>query len=300
MQGLNFGALDLRLDDSETGIQIKFPPIYGAFQPSTALTSFHNPSSEYPQMPEATDSMVIYMQEQTIPASFNFALLINDGLIWQLRHNSDNEYIFNRSLDHDGYCLVVNSEFTQGQIIGEHLTTIAASQYLLASLDLPLFVNWLGKFGDLILHASCVVVNGKGYCFPGPSGAGKSTLAAYLADQHSLTVLGEDHIILRYLDGQFWVFGSPWHENPALCAPVGVPLEKLIFLDRDVTQGINTISPLDGVARILQTAFIPYYRPEITSQILARLSTLAEQVPFFTLNYPLGTDPLDLILDGFS
>ena len=54
-------------------------------------------------------------------------------------------------------------------------------------------------------------------------------------------------------------------------------------------------SPPAGVARLLQTAFIPYYRPAAVAAILDRLALLAEHVPFHTLSYQLGEDVLELI-----
>jgi hypothetical protein len=299
MQGLIIGARVLWLDSIGSGVPFRFPTIYQQFQHNFSHDNTQNPVINDRQTNENNSSLVLKLQNHQIPASIDWGRLIHHNIIWELYKSYTGYHIFKRCLEPDDYCLVVNPEFTQGQIVGEHLEAIAASQYLLASLDLPLFVNWLGMSGDLVLHASCIMVDGKGYCFAGQSGAGKSTLAALLTERHSLTALGEDHIILRLLDGQFWVFGTPWHENPALCSPLGAPLEKLIFLDRDVTPGMHPLSPLEGVARVLQTAFIPYYRPELTSRILECLSILAEQVPFFTLNYPLGSDPLGLILGNY-
>jgi len=131
----------------------------------------------------------------------------------------------------------------------------------------------------------------------GDPGAGKSTLAAVLATDPGVTVLGEDQVVLRYLDGCFWIFGTPWHINPDMCAPIGIPIEKIFFLDRTLKPGTTRISPLDGITRILQTAFIPYYQSKWVPGILDHLGLLAQQVPFYLLSYKLGTDPLQIIKD---
>jgi hypothetical protein len=108
-------------------------------------------------------------------------------------------------------------------------------------------------------------------------------------------VLGEDQIIVRYVEDHFWIYGAPWHLDPERCDPRGVPLEKLFFLDRTLNPGVAPVGPLEGVARLMQTAFVPYYRPAAVSGILARLEQLARQVPFYTLSYRLGSDVWEAI-----
>ena len=166
------------------------------------------------------------------------------------------------------------------------------------NIENRIFSAWLGSLGDIILHASGVIFDGKGYCFAGDPGAGKSTLAAALASDPGITVLGEDQVVLRYLKDRFWIFGAPWHLNPEMCSPEGIPLSKMFFLDRSLEPGAHLISPLDGITRILQTAFTPFYQPKWIPGILARLELLSQQVPFYNLSYQLGSDPVALITNA--
>ena len=121
-----------------------------------------------------------------------------------------------------------------------------AATSILASTDIRITVNWLARFGDLILHAASIVVGAEGYCFLGESGAGKSTLAAALATEMGVPILGEDQAILRNLDGEFWIFGTPWHERADRCLPQGVPLKKVFFVDRNLAPGIHPITPSEA------------------------------------------------------
>ncbi len=217
---------------------------------------------------------------------------------WELWLDEAGRYVFVAPRQSPPRLAIVDPGFVDGEVCGEFSTSNGEGAYPLQGLGIRLFANWLAGCGDAILHAAGVAVDGKGYCFTGSSGAGKSTLTASLASNPSATVLGEDQVILRYLDGRFWIFGTPWHVNPDLCAPLGVPLEKLFFLDRDAAQPLAAVAPFDGVTRLLQTAFIPYYRPAAVSAILDRLALLAERVPFYTLSYRLGDDPMALIREA--
>jgi hypothetical protein len=97
-------------------------------------------------------------------------------------------------------------------------------------------------------------------------------------------------VLLRWIEDRFWVFGTPWHVNPDLCSPIGVPLEKVFFLEKKGINETRQLTPAEGVLRLLQTAFIPYYRTDALEKILSRLSLLSEKIPFFSLSYILGED----------
>jgi hypothetical protein len=193
--------------------------------------------------------------------------------------------------------VVVEQDFTSGEAIVDAGPDAGQPIYPLQGLDNLLLVNRLARAGDVMLHASGVTVEGQGYCFAGSSGAGKSTLARHLYKTHAVTVLGEDQVILRYLDGRFWIYGTPWHDEPALCSPERAPLAKLFFLDRSAAPGVGAMTAIDSVVWLMKTAFIPYYRPQGVARILDRLASLAERVPFYRLSYQLGADVLPLITD---
>ena len=214
---------------------------------------------------------------------------------WELLISHEAEWVFYAPSEMLPYSIYVSTDFSQGKVVGDFSQLAGKPNYPIEVLEIRLFSAWLASLGDLILHASGVALNGKGYCFVGESGAGKSTLAAVLAADPAVTVLGEDQVILRYLDGKFWIFGTPWHMDPKMCSPLGVPLEKLYFLDRSLPPGVREVKPGQGVANLMQTAFIPYYLREFLPGILDRLSLLAERVPFYTLSYNMGSDPLPLL-----
>ncbi len=218
--------------------------------------------------------------------------------IWELWQGGDGRYTFVAPRAVPPRRLVVDPVFCHGTIHGAfsaYQDHPGPSQYPLSGLDNVLFINWLASNGDLALHASGVIIDQQGYAFIGFSGAGKSTLAQTLAEDYEAVVLGEDQIALRYLNGRFWIYGTPWHENPKMCTPLKAPLEKLFYLEQSHVQQVTALQPMDNITNILKTAFIPFYRTEFLGGIINRLSTLSELVPCFALSYPLGSDPWPLI-----
>ena len=216
--------------------------------------------------------------------------------IFEVWRNPQNQLTFTQASQKPQRWIKLEPNFEHGTISGDFKASTGKIPYPLQYIDIVIFSNWLANFGDLLLHASGIIWEGEGYCFIGHSGAGKSTLARDLREEHGLTVMGEDQIALRKLDGQLMVFGTPWHETPQMCAYGGVPLKKIFFLDRSASQIISRINRSDAVLKLLQTAFYPLYRPEVIGGIMDRLIELSDKVDFFELAYERGSDVLSEIL----
>lgn len=216
--------------------------------------------------------------------------------IWELWLNDKGSFVLYNPRQPLLRQVIVDPDFRVGLLLGNFLENREVPiRPLSQDMEIVFYVNWLATIGDVILHASGVACDGKGYVFAGVSHVGKSTLAASLAADPSITVLGEDQVILRLIDGQFRVYGTPWHINPEMCSPLGVPLEKIFFLEKKNMMAINNISATDGVARLMTTAFVPYYRPKAVNMILERFTILSGQHKFHTLSYPLGAPMWDVI-----
>jgi len=221
--------------------------------------------------------------------------LVYTSKTWEFWKHQDGRMVFLSLSQHPICKLTIDPTFTNGEVDVDSSTPANKPFYPLEYLEIRLFSAWLATFGDLILHASAIVLDGKGYCFIGESGAGKSTLARELLNRHGAVVLGEDQVILRFLEGRYWIFGTPWHLDSGMCSPIGVPVDQMIFLDRSLPPGRKPLPTIEGTERILQTGFIPYYFNETIPLILENLSRFARLVPFSTLSYRLGEDPWFLI-----
>jgi len=216
--------------------------------------------------------------------------------IWEIWKNDTSEYFFFNPNQQPVRQIQINAAFSAGTMLGEFICQDKQQEELIPqSLEIVLFSNWLAGIGDFILHASGFVKDGKAYAFLGESGAGKSTLIRSLLTQPGVTILGEDQVILRCLDDQFWAFGTPWHLDPMVCSPMGAPLNGLFFLDRKKHTGLHRLTLLTAFERILQTAFIPYYREDALEKIMDTISKLINAVPLKTLSYNLEDNLLNII-----
>jgi len=216
---------------------------------------------------------------------------------WMLGLDQMGNYVFVFNRPSPERQLVMQPDFSFGRLFLQEAKSLE-KYFPLNTLDIVVFSNWLANRGELLLHASGIGINGKGYVFVGRSGAGKSTLASNLASRQDVTILGEDQVALRYQNGSFWIYGTPWHINSNRCSPDGVPLEKIFFLDRYSDKVIDSLLPTDGYKRLLQTAFIPFYRPTQVSLIMENLERLCSTVPAYLFAFHLGDDILKQIVDS--
>jgi hypothetical protein len=156
---------------------------------------------------------------------------------------------------------VFQPDFRQGDVYVELAERdLAIYPYpLTAPLDRVLFVNIITHGLGLMLHACGVVVDGKGYVFAGPSNAGKTTLARLWHAFSDATVLGDECLILRRKDDQFWVYGTPWVGEAGLFSPRGVPVEQIFFIEHGQQNLVSPISAGSAAKKLLaQSILTPY------------------------------------------
>lgn len=280
--GLKVAGLELWLDAARTGLELAASACHTPFLASGA----------------AGGGLMLRVRDGPLPGTNGWQSVFHDRETWQLWRDEAGRHVFVAPRDSPPRRQVaVDADFRAGEVVGEFGANGGTGRavYPLQDIDMAIYANWLAESGDLIVHAAGIDDAGVGYAFVGPSGSGKSTLAAELSSDSSVTVLGEDQVIVRYQEGRFVVYGTPWHTNPARCSPGGVPLKKLFFLDRTAGHGTGPCGPRAGIERLLQDAFIPYYNGAGVDRILDNLARLAGQVPFPTIGFRIGADVLGLI-----
>ena len=279
--GLQVANLPLWLDARGTPVRMAAPEPYRAFL---------LPGS-------AEGGLVLRLRDGRLRSTSGWSPLYSHPETWQIWQDGAGCLLIvppGHPLPDRGVWLAAG--FSHGEVLGDLAgCRDGGPLFPLEDVDMVLYANWLAGSGDLILHAACVEIDGRGYCFAGGRGAGKSTLATHLAERIPGSLLAEDNAVLRFLGGRFWIFGTPWHEIPARCSPAGAPLEKVFFLDRQAAHGVRAVRPVDAIASLLQTAFVPYYRAEAVPAILDHLALLAGRVPFYSLSYQVGEDVMQLI-----
>ena len=107
------------------------------------------------------------------------------------------------------------------------------------------FYVQLMKHGGMMLHSSCVVLDGKAYLFTAPCGTGKSTHTGLWVKQFGdrAFILNDDKPALRLEDGVWYAYGTPWSGKHDISRNVRVPVGGIAVVERSET---NEIEPYNG------------------------------------------------------
>lgn len=121
--------------------------------------------------------------------------------------------------------------------------------YMLTGSD---FYAAILNFGGMLLHSSCIVVDGVAYAFSADSGTGKSTHAnlwlRHFGDRAYM--LNDDKPAIRKIDGKIYACGTPWSGKYDYSKPEIVRLGAICFIERSETNQIKKAETSKAVFNI--------------------------------------------------
>jgi hypothetical protein len=158
-----------------------------------------------------------------------------------------------------------------------------------------LMINYLARRTGVVIHGCGVAIDNAGLLFVGESGAGKSTLANLWDRAKAATVLSDDRTIVRHIDGEFRMYGTPWHGEAKFGSPRGVKLENIFFLRHGRKNAVETLSGSESVLKLLQCSFPPYWDAAGMEYTLEFFEEIATRVPCHELAFEPDKRVIDLI-----
>lgn len=122
-----------------------------------------------------------------------------------------------------------------------------------------IFYSRLLDYEGMMLHASCVVVDGKAYLFSAPCGTGKSTHTQYWLQLFGdrAYILNDDKPALRFTDGRWCVYGTPWSGKTAQNRNAKVPLGGIGILRRGTENHTRRMGGAEAVFSLLDQTLRP-------------------------------------------
>ena len=90
------------------------------------------------------------------------------------------------------------------------------------------------EYDTILVHGSCVAVDGVGYLFTAKSGTGKSTHTRLWRQElgERAVMVNDDKPLIRIADGQAVVYGTPWNGKHRLGENISAPLKAVCVLER--------------------------------------------------------------------
>jgi hypothetical protein len=158
-----------------------------------------------------------------------------------------------------------------------------------------LLIQYLAQERGLIVHASGIDDGDRGLLFVGESGAGKSTLSNLWHQDGGGAVLSDDRVILRMKDGEYRMYGTPWHGEARFVSPRSAKLAQIYFLQHNQTNDVRPMNRADTVVEFLKASFPPFWDSQSVEFAMAFLSDLAEKIPCRALSFKPDKRVIDFI-----
>lgn len=147
------------------------------------------------------------------------------------------------------------------------------------------FYGKLLRFNGLMVHASAVELDGKAYLFSGPSGMGKSTHTKLWQQVFgpAAQVFNDDKPALRYIDGKWYAYGTPWCGKDGINQNKKVPLAGICFLKRGESNSIRQLSTVEAIPSVVAQTRRKFKKTELTNLMLQHVERLVTMIPIFEL-----------------
>lgn len=289
---------DLLLDQisvsiSDIGIKVESVDENTGFKPNKDYEAF---------LGSQIADISLYLYNKELLTQDNRQIVFNAQDSWQLSKSKD-QYIFDFFSPDYGKnpykSLVVDTDFSKGDIYSRHFDEGNGQLYnpLDYPLDELLMMHMLSKKRGIIVHASGMEINGEGVLFMGKSGAGKSTITNIFLTDGNNKVLNDDRIIIRNINNQFLIYGTPWHGDIKECSGQKTPLKKIYFIKHGKENRVRELTSIEKVSRLIVFGFTTLWDKEGMRFSLDFCSKISEAVPMYELEFLPDESVISFIKD---
>lgn len=231
----------------------------------------------------------------------NAAPNFHSGGLWSAHRDLTGTqfFFFSAALGSEPYKAAwLDPSFSRGHVV-LHRSSFAA-QDCVFPLEYPIdelvLMHRLALGEGVELHALGLVDDdGSGYLFLGHSGAGKSTTARLWMRQPGVRLLSDDRIIVRRHQGQYRMYGTPWHGDAGVASQGSAPLAAIFFLEQAPQNQVLPISQSQAAAELFARAFLPHYVKPGIEFTLQFLDELTRSIPSSIFRFTPTVDAVEAI-----
>ncbi len=156
------------------------------------------------------------------------------------------------------------------------------------------------QFQRMLLHASILEYDGKGYAFLGRSGTGKSThTKLWLKYIKNTSIVNGDKPILEQALNQFYAYGTPWQGKEGWGEKCKAPLLGLCFLEQAKENSIRKLSPAETASRLFLQILIPQ-KEEDAIATLDFADKLIQKVPAYLLSCNISEEAVKTSFEALT
>lgn len=141
------------------------------------------------------------------------------------------------------------------------------------------------RFQTVLMHASLVRQNGYGYAFIAKSGTGKSTqVSMWLRYLPGCDLMNDDSPIVRIIDNQAYIYGSPWSGKTPCYRNTKAKLGAITQIDRATANSVEPLAPIQAFTTLLPACSSMKWDVDIYHHSCDTITKLLETTGIYTLH----------------
>jgi hypothetical protein len=148
--------------------------------------------------------------------------------------------------------------------------------------------------GDIMIHASGVNNQGRGFLFSGISGKGKSTMAE-LWDKTGARVVHDDRLIVRKKGTGYIMYNTPVYNNDE---PHESPLNKIFIIEHGMENKLIPVKGAQAVSLVMANCIQHNWGHDLIARLLGSVSIMCGSVPVAKLSFRPDRTIIDHILEN--
>ena len=159
-----------------------------------------------------------------------------------------------------------------------------------------LVIKLLSQGQGILAHGLGVNDDRKGLIFIGPSNAGKTTLAKFFERKKEGSVLNDDRIIIKRVDGEFMLYGTPWNVDFKLTSAAVVPLKKIFFIHHGKENRIELTDKQEAFASLFSNLFSAFWNRKGLEFSMKFCDDLVSSIPCYELGFVNDEKVMEFVL----
>ena len=159
-----------------------------------------------------------------------------------------------------------------------------------------LFNRFLIVHDGLMLHSSAVVVDGYAYLFSADSGVGKSTHTGLWLEHFGddAFIINDDKPAIRNIDGEWFVYGTPWCGKHNTNKNAKAKLGAIVFLERSEENWIEEENIKDAIPKFFKQTIRKLYYEENMDIVLTRMEKILSEVPIYKMGCNISDEAVQM------
>lgn len=187
-----------------------------------------------------------------------------------------------------------NGEFACADKEWNKVTSFFSSPSGRYALPLAAICSKFSYHDALLLHASCVNLDGNGVIFTGFSGVGKTTQAELWQKYLGAEIINGDKAFIREIDGEFYGCGLPWKGSSEYCLNKKTKLSAIVVLRQSAENKIIRLRAEQAMEYFMPHLFMPHWDEKCLDNALGTFGRILEKVPVMLLECRPDEDAVKL------